>query len=293
MKLTKQIKNFLRTTVNKYPGLSKFIRKIRNQVNLNKEPTLTPFGFKFLGNEAMIQGVYEQDETALALKILDHVDVFINIGANTGYYCCLALQKNIKTIAIEPIQTNLQLLYRNIKSNGWEREVEIYPVAVGDYNGITEIYGESSGASLIKGWAEISEQHKTKVPIITLDTLLDNRFSGQSCLILVDIEGAERMLLEGASLFLERKKVIWIIEITTTQNQPLNIQFNPSFRWTFSKFWENGYQARAVVTGLPEITDSVVEEMCSSGDSRYKTYNYLFYRPQDQADLQGYSDMWL
>lgn len=224
----------------------------------------------------MVEGNYEKSTTRIIQKLLDHHDVFINIGANIGYYCCMALSKNIHTLAVEPIPLNLQVLYRNLEANGWQNSVEVYPMAIGNTNGIVLIYGQSTGASLIKGWAENSEKSYTRVPVIRFDTLFANRFMDNRCLLLVDIEGAERFMLEGAQDFLKRKNCCWVMEISTTENQPPEIPINPNLSWTFNQFWNKGFECRAVADELPIITPEIVARMQATGETAYPTYNYLF-----------------
>jgi len=52
----------------------------------------------------------------------------VNVGANTGYYCCLALDRNKYVIAFEPINLNVKYLLRNIKANNWDDRIEVYPM---------------------------------------------------------------------------------------------------------------------------------------------------------------------
>jgi len=44
-------------------------------------------GFRFSGNLTMANGNFEIDETAIIKSELAVTDVFVNIGANIGYYC--------------------------------------------------------------------------------------------------------------------------------------------------------------------------------------------------------------
>jgi FkbM family methyltransferase len=72
-------------------------------------------------------GEYEKDETELFAKLLPYHDTVINIGANIGFYTCLALQNKKRVIAVEPIERNLRFLLANIEKNNWANEcVEIF-----------------------------------------------------------------------------------------------------------------------------------------------------------------------
>ena len=56
---------------------------------------MTPYGFSLIGSSsmhhaAMQRGDFEPEETALFSQIFDEVDVFVDVGANVGFYTCLA-----------------------------------------------------------------------------------------------------------------------------------------------------------------------------------------------------------
>ena len=58
-------------------------------------PVMTPLGFKFGGStsqhhRAMQQGTFEAGEVRLLTKLLPAANVFIDVGANAGYFTCLA-----------------------------------------------------------------------------------------------------------------------------------------------------------------------------------------------------------
>ena len=136
-------------------------------------------GFKMMGNPGMQNGAFEPAETKIVQNILSHVSVVINIGANIGYYCCIALERGKHVVAFEPLPLNLQFLLRNIKANHWESQIEIVPLALSNKVGLLEVYGGGTGASLVKGWAGIPETHMTLVPSSTLDNVLGSRFKGE------------------------------------------------------------------------------------------------------------------
>ena len=71
------------------------------------EPEETPMGFKFIGDKNMEKGIFESEEVKIVEKCLEKTDIFINVGANIGYYCCIALKHKIFTIAFEPIELQL------------------------------------------------------------------------------------------------------------------------------------------------------------------------------------------
>lgn len=189
------------SAIKRCPAAAIMIRRVRDGIISRRAPKATSMGFKFAGLKAMQRGEFEPHETAIVRRILPAVDIFINVGANTGYYCCWALSSGKHTVAFEPIDTNLRVLYRNIQANRFESPFEVFPVALSDAAGLTTIYGSGTGASLIRGWSHIDEKDLRVVPVMRLDDVLGGRFRGQKCFVLVDIEGAEyRMLLGGARI---------------------------------------------------------------------------------------------
>ena len=238
----------------------------------------TPFGFKLFGPRMMQEGKFEPIETAIADRILDRSDVFINIGANVGYYCCCALAKEKSVFAFEPVDLNLRYLLANIKQNNWADKIEVYPVALGERPGVLEIFGSGTGASLLKGWAGKASADSELVSILTLDNVLAARLSGASCFIMIDVEGAEYNVLLGAVQFLAGipEKPVWMIEICVEEHQPESGTINPNLEKTFRLFFENGYEAWTATETPRKIEISEVCEVARSGQNSFATHNFIF-----------------
>ena len=71
---------------------------------------------------------------ASAIKNTSKTDsVFVDIGANTGYYSLnLASLGYSKIIAIEPNPTTLEILIFNIKANNMTSKIKVIPMCIGD-----------------------------------------------------------------------------------------------------------------------------------------------------------------
>lgn len=236
----------------------------------------TPMGFNFIGFRNMQDCSYEADEVKIATNCLEETDVFINIGANIGYYCCIALMRGKHTIAFEPIDANLRYLYKNIIANNF-KNIEVFPIALTNRIGLLEIYGGGARASLVKGWADTPEQCKRFVPVSTIDNILQNRLIGKKCFIVVDIEGAEYEMLNGAKTLLNSEpKPIWMIEIFVTREQPKGVNINPHLLPTFQKFWENGYDAWTASKYPVRVNKEEINKICKTGENTLKTSNFIF-----------------
>ena len=266
-----------------FPKLTRIFWRLRDERYINKYPGIISSGFKFNGNKTMESGQYELEETILVKKLFSKVDIFINVGANIGYYVCLAAQAKKLVIAFEPIEINIKYLLRNIFANGWGNDVEIYPIVLSNKTGVVPIYGRGLGASLIKGWAKTSDQDSNLAPCSTMNIILGNRLDKRKILILIDVEGAEDLLLDGSSILLGMSpKPIWLVEISASSHHlPKDIIINPNLLKTFDRFWSLGYEARTV-DKLSRIVEK--EEIQKIMDTQIDTlgcHNFLFYQKEE------------
>jgi len=262
----------------KFPKTAAIFRQLKDIKNINQSSKMTPLGFMFGGHKGMQRGIFEQQETVLIQKILPRIDILVNVGANIGYYVCLGLYNKKKVIAFEPIASNLKCLLKNIKINKWQNNIEIFPIALSNKTGIIEIYGGGTGASLIKGWAQIQDNYMTLVPSLTMNTVLGERLQGKKILLIVDIEGAENMMLEGSSILLDMNpKPIWLVEICCTEHQPKGIKINPNLLQTFEKFWNKGYDSITADRFLRKITKAEILKIIETQIDTLGICNFIFY----------------
>lgn len=268
------------------PSLLISLREFKEVRMLSREPRLISKGFKFIGNHAMMTGSFEPGETEVFEKLIKQVDLIVNVGANVGYYCCIALKSRKQVIAFEPMPVNLQALLKNICANEWESNIEIFPLALSDRTGIIEIFGEGTGASIIKGWAGVDVGKKTLVPTSTLDLILGDRCAKMKCLLMVDIEGAEKLFLEGAKNFLNSPdKPICLMEISVQAQQPKGQKINPNLLKTFDEFWNRGYQAYTTHNSHRLVTRDEIEFIVNGGKDSLWGDTFLFIDEQDLLHL--------
>lgn len=280
MTLIRSLLRGVRPLVERHPRAAMAYRHFRDLRDVLREPVSTPFGFRFVGNEAMESGAFEADETAFVRRALASADVLVNVGANIGYYCCFALQQGRKVIAFEPVAGNLRYLYRNVGANGWADRIEVFPMALGASTGLVDIYGGDTAASLVPGWAGIPLGYRETVPLATLDACLGSRLAGQRALIVVDIEGAELAMLQGAAATLAHTpRPVWMVEISVDEHQPAGRSFNPHLAATFALFEDAGYAAWQLGATLLPLDYEHVRRIASSGVNTLTTHNFVFAAP--------------
>jgi FkbM family methyltransferase len=236
----------------------------------------TPYGFKLRGPKAMQIGDFEPAETAQILKLLRRSEVFVNIGANVGYYALLARQCLEHVIAVEPLGDNIELLKANMVLNGSE-DIEVFPIGCGDSVTILKLYGGGTGASFVPGWAGGHTDTYRLVPVNTLDNILGARFSGKKLLILIDVEGFELQVLRGAVDQLSRKcPPDWFVEISINEHQPRSGSINANLWETFNLFWTAGYTAERAGTEEGMVVTRADVANWQKGQNLPGTHNFLF-----------------
>jgi FkbM family methyltransferase len=271
-----ELRRHLRQYVDRFPELGKTIRMARHSWRRHtSRPQTTQFGFRLVGNDAMVRGDFEPVETAALNRMFDTADVFVDVGANVGFYTCLAASRAIHAIAIEPLSDNLDFLYENLEENAFVNDVEVYPVGVGSAFGLLRLYGWDTGASFLPGWAGASPASYRTVPITTLDVLIGDRFRGKRLVVKVDVEGAELQVLQGAKATLDTSpRPRWLMEVCLTENRRDGA--NPYFAETFETFLARGYVARTLGDERRTVERSDVQRWVANSKRDFGTYNFVF-----------------
>jgi FkbM family methyltransferase len=234
----------------------------------------TALGFRFGGHTQMQAGEFEPDETAFLRGALGDADVFIDIGANVGFFSCLARSLGTTVVAVEPLPHNLELLYANLIANDWT-DVEVFPVGLGERPALVPLYGGGTGASVVTSWSTNNDALRRTIPLSTLDTLVASRFPGQRLVLKIDVEGAELDVLRGGLETLRRTPPpVWLVEVCLTENFPGGI--NPRFADVFDLFRNHGYRARTVGPHSRTVTQIEVERWVTNRHREFGHVNYAF-----------------
>jgi FkbM family methyltransferase len=223
----------------------------------------------------MVSGAFEPEESAIIGGFVRPGRVFVDVGANYGYYVCLARNAGSEVVAVEPLSENLEVLYANLDANGWS-DTEVFPVGLSAAPGVATLYGGGTSASLLANWCGTSETWKRRIALSTLDHILaGSRFDGREMLIKIDVEGAELDVLRGAAETLRRTpRPKWLIEICLTENHPAGI--NPLFADVFELFFANGYEAKSISADMRLVTRDDVQRWVHSGKRDFGYVGYLF-----------------
>jgi FkbM family methyltransferase len=186
--------------------------------DLSKKKLVVMDGFKlfvmnddYIGHSIVESKSYEPHVTSLVKKLLKEGDVFLDIGANVGYFTMLAsslVKSKGKVIAFEPNPQNLQLIYSSIVEND-AVNIDIYPYAASDQKAILNFTTVGSNGGVVTASAQ-EQQHYFLVPSIVLDKVLESE--ERISLIKIDIEAHEPYAIRGMEKLIKRLKPKMITE---------------------------------------------------------------------------------
>lgn len=208
------------------------LHRKRKPKSIKLESPVVPVRFEYARSpfvpKAAYQGQYEILETNLLISNAAYFKTFINIGANAGWYSVIAAKLGLRTVAVEPDEINYSLLQENKKINGLSN-LETHQVACSNEEGSAFLYGGNSGASLIKGWANLPAEAR-QVKVTRFDQLKSS--GDDDAMIFVDVEGSELSVLQGMNKYLSAVKTcLLVVEITSFQHHPssTNLGRNATF----------------------------------------------------------------
>lgn len=127
-------------------------------------------------------------------------DIVLDCGAHVGVYVREALHAGAKLIvAIEPATENVECLRRNFSSEIAEGRVIVSPVGVWNKEDVLTLYTNrnSAGDSFVLRSGDVKQAYNVRA--VTIDKLVDELKLERVNFIKMDIKGAEREAITGAS----------------------------------------------------------------------------------------------
>jgi FkbM family methyltransferase len=268
--------------VERLPRVARAYRSWRDGRGLRQRPKTHPYGFLFVGNDDMVSGQFETLESDFFNHLVKEYDVFVNIGANIGYYVCIAAKKGVKTLAFEPDQINASIFLRNIEINRFD-DVELFPLAISDSISPVRLYGSGTGASIIEGYGHVSMGSSYLVSANTLENVIGHRLAGKKAIILIDVEGAEHKVLEKASNLLDAiPRPTWIVEIDLNQ---VGMGAQTRIEKSFDSFFSRGYACCSIERHPHVFRRNMLNEVYPAHRSGWKIHNFLFTQKEDLPRL--------
>ena len=155
---------------------------------------------------------YEPHVTRVLRDVLKAGDVFLDVGANIGFFTSLAAHLvggNGRVIAIEPMDKNLQLIYRGIARNG-HRHVRVLACAASDARDIVSVATHSGTSNGQVRMMDAGAPDRLYTQTVMLDDVLGDL--DRLDLAKFDIEGFEPRAWRGFRRTLERLRPVVLTE---------------------------------------------------------------------------------
>lgn len=142
----------------------------------------------------MALGLFERAETRMMKVNIHSGDVFLDIGANAGYYSILAAGIGAKVFSFDPVEANIRLL--NLSALiALPGIIEPTCAAIADKPGevFFDISAQSSLSRIRTDRGELSAVRSVRIEAKTIDSLA----LGIVNVVKIDVEGAEMLVLKG------------------------------------------------------------------------------------------------
>ena len=177
----------------------------------------------FVSRRIREEGLWEPFETSLVLASLSPGAVFVDVGANLGYFTVLAAHQVGETgrvFAFEPDPENFSLLQGNLTLNGLEQRGEAVRAALSDEDGEGVLYlsEDNLGDHQIYSAGEVRDS--IRIPLLRGGDYLRDRVERLD-LLKVDTQGSEYRVMSGVMPLLRGLPMVPRILIELT---PLSLQ---------------------------------------------------------------------
>ena len=162
----------------------------------------------YISARALYANPLDWNEMLVWQRVLHHGALFVDVGANVGLYTIWALDMGADVLAVEPNRRSVEQLEENLSLNGYH--AEIAKVALGEAPGTLTMTTDLDqrnhlvlAASGDKSDGAGSGTTET-VEVQTLDDLIGDRVVDG---LKIDVEGAELLVLKGATRLLAARRI--------------------------------------------------------------------------------------
>lgn len=155
-------------------------------------------------------GFYEPRLTKELRLLGNSGGMLVDVGANIGYFTLtwLSANRSNTVVAIEAAPNNARLLQENIACNGFDDRATVYSQACGERATallFSNLWGHSNSGC--GGFVNSHEcANAVPVDIVALDDLFAQD-ANEIAVLKIDTEGADTLVLKGASDLLRQKRI--------------------------------------------------------------------------------------
>jgi len=221
-----------------------------------------------LGNDnslcLYVCGSFEPNEFAFLDRVLRPGMVFVDVGANDGYFTLFAARRvgpSGRVVAAEPSSRERAHLQRNLGRNGLDN-VSVVPAAIGAAVGIADLHlahGVHAGHNTLGDFAhdDVVRASLERVPVEPLDAVIARLGLARVDFVKIDVEGAEASVIAGAHAVLKTMRPVLLVEIN---DAALRAQQNSAelLLATLRNQFDYEVLVFSSITGRPELLEADV-----------------------------------
>jgi FkbM family methyltransferase len=207
-------------------GLGRVQRYLRNDFTFKAFNKNFYYSHEIEGSyDYLLIGKSNEPETHLFLNsIIPKMESvnFIDVGASVGeFVLSITNYFNVNNIfAFEPRTSCAKVLLKNIELNREDR-ITVYEFAASDKEGIINFNLNKGGSSAGFYSQSSSTINRLEVRTVLLDKVLPKLL--KNTILLVDVEGAEPLVLSGGKEFIDRNKPLIIFEYNNTSKRHFDL----------------------------------------------------------------------
>ncbi len=152
------------------------------------------------------EGIWEPYETHLLLNFLDRGEVFVDVGANLGYFSVLAAScvgEEGRVYAFEPDPDNFALLLANSKDNGLDQRICAVQAALAERDGPGKLYVSEDNLGDHQVFDVDGRRDTREIRTLNGGAFLSAEGVSRIALLKVDTQGSEFSVMNGLLGFLE------------------------------------------------------------------------------------------
>jgi len=205
------------------------LRRLRVAIHRGRPFVHRRLGFSFVCHpdlrdsvELWLRGAPDARELSLVRAWLEPGDAAIDVGANLGVYAVAAahaVHNQGRVLAIEPSAALSERLRRTAHRLGLD-SIRVCAMCAGERAGATEFYVADERETTGEQSRRVDSEHlaryrKVAMEMDTLDNLAAAHLQGDAaCIVKLDVEGAEVLVLRGASLLIgATDAAFWLVEV--------------------------------------------------------------------------------
>lgn len=252
-----------------------------------------------VGKHIYYFGVWEPRLTDWLSDRLRPGDLFIDVGANVGYYTMLASRlvgKSGQVVSVEAMPEIFRRLQRNIEMNhaGNIRSVNVAAWSRVETLTVFSQVGHASGTTTVMSeWADAwSLTKEVKIQARPLEDILSRQEIESVRIIKIDVEGAEWAVVSEMKswLPLTSAKLEIVIEVSkrmlASQNKSFADVVNLFRNYGFNCYRiQNDYQASSCIVDI-NSKSTLLQVVTDWPDSRVDQVDLIFSRQRDLTGVQ-------